>query len=169
MNPTHCGRVRRAHRNTRAADRFERQRDDCVYDFPLGCFPRRYSTIHNLLRVRRFRAVSVFGDLKQQYGAGNCHLLQINSKRAGQTTGEAEETTNMPDPWRLYVKQSSATASQQQSMTAKRDASMSDSLSNLTDLIDQELNLNGTISWAMRCATCFRWFSSVDLPSIRLI
>lgn len=93
------------------------------------------------------RAVSVFADLKQQYGAGNCHLLQINSKRAGQTTsGETDETTNMPDSWRLYVKQSSSStsaANQQQSSTLpKRESAMSDSLSNLTELIDQELNLN---------------------------
>jgi hypothetical protein len=98
--------------------------------------------------VYNFRAVSVFGDLKQQYGAGNCHLLQINSKRAGQTSGETDETTNMPDPWRLYVKQSSSsTQQQQQSQTMpKKDSSISDSLSNLTDLIDQELNLNSMSS-----------------------
>jgi hypothetical protein len=89
------------------------------------------------------RAVSVFADLKQQYGAGNCHLLQINSKRAGQNTVDIDETTNMPDPWRLYVKQSSTIAQQQlQSLPKKDNSSASDSLTTLTDIIDQELNLN---------------------------
>jgi hypothetical protein len=87
--------------------------------------------------------VSVFADLKQQYGAGNCHLLQINSKRAGQGNAETDGTTNMSDPWRLYVKQLSSTAQQQSSMP-KKDGAMSDSLSNLSELIDQELNLNST-------------------------
>jgi hypothetical protein len=88
------------------------------------------------------RAVSVFGDLKQQYGAGNCHLLQINSKRAGQISNDIDEATNMPDPWYLYVKQSSSTATQQQSQTMpKKDSLVGDSLSNLSELIDQELNL----------------------------
>jgi hypothetical protein len=91
------------------------------------------------------RAVSVFGDLKQQYGAGNCHLLQINSKRAGQINNDIDEVTNMPDPWRLYVKQSAAVTQQQQQQSQtmpKRDSLITDSLSNLTELIDQELNLN---------------------------
>lgn len=47
----------------------------------------------------------------------------------------------MPDPWRLYVKQSSSTTQQQSQAMLKKD-STSDSLSNLTELIDQELNLN---------------------------
>lgn len=88
------------------------------------------------------RAVSVFGDLKQQYGAGNCHLLQINSKRAGQTNSEIDESTNMPDPWRLYVKQSSASSQQQSQTMPKKDSAISGSLSNLSELIDQELNLS---------------------------
>ncbi|CAF0878505.1 unnamed protein product [Adineta ricciae] len=109
--------------------------------------------LHDVTEGEESKAVSVFADLKQQYGAGNCHLLQINSKRAGQTaSGETDETTNMPDPWRLYVKQSSlstSAASQQQQQAGtlpKRESAMSDSLSNLTELIDQELNLNTSIS-----------------------
>jgi hypothetical protein len=94
-----------------------------------------------------FRAVSVFGDLKQHYGAGNCHLLQINSKRAGQSSGEIDEATNMPDPWRLYVKQSSSSTQQQSQTMLSKDTSISDSLSNLTELIDQELNLNSMKIW----------------------
>ena len=114
------------------------------------CFSLR-SNVNLIFHSHEYysRAVSVFADLKQQYGAGNCHLLQINSKRAGQTaSGETDETTNMPDPWRLYVKQSSlstSAASQQQQQAGtlpKRESAMSDSLSNLTELIDQELNLN---------------------------
>jgi hypothetical protein len=86
--------------------------------------------------------VSVFGDLKQKYGAGNCHLLQINSKRAGQTSGDIDEATNMPDPWRLYVKQSSSTIQQQAQAMPKKESSITDSLSNLSELIDQEINPN---------------------------
>lgn len=87
------------------------------------------------------RAVSVFADLKQQYGAGNCHLLQINSKRAGQISSDLNDGTNMPDPWRIYVKQS--TSSQRQTpLVSKKDSVISDSISNLTELIDQELNFN---------------------------
>jgi len=94
------------------------------------------------ISLNYLRAVSVFGDLKQQYGAGNCHLLQINSKRAGQISNDIDEATNMPDPWHLYVKQSSSSATQQQSQTMpKKDSLVGDSLSNLSELIDQELNL----------------------------
>ncbi|UJR31903.1 hypothetical protein I4U23_019377 [Adineta vaga] len=106
--------------------------------------------LHDVTEGEESKAVSVFADLKQQYGAGNCHLLQINSKRAGQTSGETSETTNMPDPWRLYVKQSSSsttnTQEQQSNTISKQENSISDSLSNLTELIDQELNLNSSIS-----------------------
>jgi len=99
-------------------------------------------TIYHNFEILFLRAVSVFGDLKQQYGAGNCHLLQINSKRAGQTNSEIDESTNMPDPWRLYVKQSSASSQQQSQTMPKKDSAISDSLSNLSELIDQELNLS---------------------------
>jgi len=115
------------------------------------------------------RAVSVFGDLKQQYGAGNCHLLQINSKRAGQTIGEIDEATNMPDPWRLYVKQSSSTTQQQQTQTMpKKDSLTSDSLSNLTELIDQELNLNCNL-FDLINKIYYSLYSSINDSSIRFI
>ncbi|CAF0821694.1 unnamed protein product [Rotaria sordida] len=118
--------------------------------------------LHDVTEGEESKAISVFGDLKQQYGAGNCHLLQINSKRPGQTNSDTSETTNMPDPWRLYVKQSS-TSNQQQSQTiSKRDGSMSDSLSNLTELIDQELNLNTSITHPLGLFDT----SSSDLSSI---
>ncbi len=123
----------------------------------------------NFISSFYLRAVSVFGDLKQQYGAGNCHLLQINSKRAGQTSGEIDEATNMPDPWRLYVKQSSSTTTQQQIQTMpKKDSSSSDSLSNLTELIDQELNLNSN-SFDIINKSYYSLFSSINYSSIRFI
>lgn len=90
------------------------------------------------------RAISDFAAIKAKYGAGNCHLLQINSKRAGQTAGELDEMTNMPDPWRLYVKQSSSTNRQQQpspQTIPKKEISVTDSLSNLSEAIDQELSI----------------------------
>ncbi|CAF3826427.1 unnamed protein product [Rotaria sp. Silwood1] len=98
--------------------------------------------LHDVTEGEESKAISVFGDLKQQYGAGNCHLLQINSKRPGQTNNDINEGPNMPDPWRIYVKQSSLSIQQQ----SKKDNSLSDSLSNLTELIDQELNLNTSIT-----------------------
>jgi hypothetical protein len=119
--------------------------------------------------VNSFRAVSVFGDLKQQYGAGNCHLLQINSKRAGQTTGDIDEATNMPDPWRLYVKQSSSTIQQQSQTLPKKDSSISDSLSNLSELIDQELNLNSKFNRINRKYNRYYLFFSINRSSIRFI
>lgn len=73
--------------------------------------------------------------MKQQYGAGNCHLLQINSKRATQVNTETDGIINMPDPWRLHVKHSS------QNVAVQRDASINDSISALTEMIDQELGL----------------------------
>ncbi|CAF4134837.1 unnamed protein product [Rotaria socialis] len=102
--------------------------------------------LHDVTEGEESKAVSVFGDLKQQYGAGNCHLLQINSKRAGQTSSDINEAMNMPDPWRLYVKQSSSSNQKQSQTLSNKDSSLSDSLSNLTDLIDQELNLTTSIS-----------------------
>lgn len=48
----------------------------------------------------------------------------------------------MPDPWRLYVKQSSQSNQQQSQTMPKKDSLVTDSLSNLSELIDQELNLN---------------------------
>lgn len=49
----------------------------------------------------------------------------------------------MPDPWRLYVKQQPSSNQQQQTQAmSRKDNSLNDSLSNLTDLIDQELNIN---------------------------
>jgi len=50
----------------------------------------------------------------------------------------------MPDPWRLYVKQSSSSTQQPSQTMPRKESSISDSLSNLTELIDQELNLNST-------------------------
>lgn len=79
------------------------------------------------------RALSCFEQLKYKYGAGNCHLLQINSKRPEQINTNMNEITNMPDPWRLYVKQ---TPNPQISM--KSD----ESISNLTDSLNQDLNLS---------------------------
>lgn len=98
------------------------------------------------LLVLHCRATSIFADLKQQYGAGNCHLLQINSKRAGQIPLDQDSLTNMPDPWRQYVKQNSTIVhqqqqQQQQQLVSKKDNSVNDSLSNLSELIDQELSL----------------------------
>ncbi|CAF3933295.1 unnamed protein product [Adineta steineri] len=120
--------------------------------------------LHDVTEGEESKAVSVFGDLKQQYGAGNCHLLQINSKRAGQTSGDTDAATNMPDPWRLYVKQSSSTTQQQQESQSisRKESSMSDSLSNLTELIDQELNITTSISHPLSSFDT----SSSDLTSI---
>ena len=112
--------------------------------------------------------MSVFADLKQQYGAGNCHLLQINSKRAGQANAESDGTTNMPDPWRLYVKQSSSTTQQLSSMPRK-DSAMSDSLSNLTELIDQELNLNSMNTFRQSWSDRVSFVSSVYVASTESI
>ena len=82
--------------------------------------------------------MSIFSDLKQQYGAGNCHLLQINSKRAGQLNSEIDTTTNMPDPWRLYVKQATASSSLSQNPLTVREVSITDSLSTLMESTNQE-------------------------------
>ena len=48
----------------------------------------------------------------------------------------------MPDPWRVYVKQSSTSTQQQSQATPENDSLISDSLTNLTEPIGQELNLN---------------------------
>jgi hypothetical protein len=75
----------------------------------------------------------------------------------------------MPDPWRLYVKQSSSTTTQQQIQTMpKKDSSSSDSLSNLTELIDQELNLNSN-SFDIINKSYYSLFSSINYSSIRFI
>jgi len=82
----------------------------------------------------------------------------------------------MPDPWRLYVKQSSASnqqqqqQQQQQSQTMpKKDSSISDSLSNLSELIDQELNLNSNSIIKEFQYRLFVLFSSINHSSIRFI
>ncbi|CAF0737248.1 unnamed protein product [Didymodactylos carnosus] len=138
------------------------------------------------------KAVSVFGDLKQHYGAGNCHLLQINSKRnQPQSMSNVNDPadSNMTDPWRLYVK-TNETFQQQNRLSATtsdvnyygqhetvnnsspqsyspfvlrkqgsaislpsvvnssslsiENSSYTDSTSNLTDLLSQELNIVDT-------------------------
>ena len=104
--------------------------------------------------------------MKQQYGAGNCHLLQINSKRAGQTNIETDSMTNMSDPWRQYVKQNSTLAQQQQHLP-RLDSSISDSLSNLTELIDQELNPNCMKISSFECSMSF--FSSIHGSSFEYL
>lgn len=71
--------------------------------------------------------------MKAKYGDANCHLLRINSKRPEQINADMNELINMPDPWRLYVKQ--ATHSQ---MSMKSD----ESISVLADSINQDLNLS---------------------------
>lgn len=79
--------------------------------------------------------------MKQTYGAGNCHLLQINSKRAGQTMDNPDGTINMPDPWRLYVKQSTVS----NSSIAQTNSSITDSVYNSAELIDQEGNTQSNV------------------------
>lgn len=109
--------------------------------------------LHDVNDVAESKALSCFDQLKGKYGAGNCHLLQINSKRPEQISADLNEITNMSDPWRLYVKQ---TPNSQ--MSIKSD----DSISNLADSINQDLNLNTSIAHPLSSYHT----SSNDYPSI---
>ena len=113
-----------------------------------------YQLNHSLLKEKiwfysfesfLYRAVADFALVKQTYGAGNCHLLQINSKRAGQTADNADGTTDMPDPWRLYVKQSIMSNPSAAQTVSQKDSLNSDSVYSSSELIDQEGNSQSNI------------------------
>ncbi|XP_067142139.1 trafficking protein particle complex subunit 8 [Centruroides vittatus] len=66
-----------------------------------------YVLLHDVSEENISKAEAVYQNMKSTYGAGVCHLLQINSKTLNETNNlekdENDESVNLPDPWSQFL------------------------------------------------------------------
>ncbi|XP_012275553.1 trafficking protein particle complex subunit 8 isoform X2 [Orussus abietinus] len=60
---------------------------------------RYYVLIHDAVSDDKFKAETVFTDMKNIYGINNCFLLQMNSRQPGIT----DDNAHLPDPWSQFL------------------------------------------------------------------